>query len=323
MQRHGGFSLTDIMIGMLLGLLLLAVTLTAFNTLNASSTQSRQLVFLQQNGQLALNLIYNELLNGGFFGGQSLDNIRGAVSLVASPAGDCFSDGLDSGSFPREKAPYLPIFASVAVPGRVMNCLTNLALETEFIQIKRAIGDAVAPAMMRQNRFYLLPDWQQSRFVDSDNVPAAENRLYPYQHLVLYIQWQRQAGVDIPVLMRKRLIRNSAGQASISTDSVLDGVERLHFEFLIDADRDGLPDFLLATAEMTAEHWLQQQSRIVGVRFYVLLRTIEPDRRYQNHKRYQLGKLSYQAPGDPYRRLLLSGSVNFVTAAAAESWAQN
>lgn len=319
MRRHGGFSLTELLIAMLLGLMLLALILTAFSTLSASSTQSRQLAFLQQNGQLALNLLYNELLNSGFFGGQSLDNIQLANSLVAPPAGDCFSEGLDSGSFPQANVAYLPVFAGTAVPGKTLNCLTNLAPETEYIQIKRAIGDAVTPALMRSNRFYLLPDWHQSRFVDSVSVPASATILYPYQHLVLYIQWQSQSGNSLPVLMRKRLIRNSAGQASISTDSILDGVERLHFEFLIDENQDGLPDYLLATEEMTPEHWQQQQSRILGVRFYVLVRTLEPDHRYRNQRRYQLGKVSFQAPGDPYRRLLLSGAVNFVYVATVDS----
>lgn len=311
MRQHGGFSLTELMIAMVLGLLLLGLTLTTFSSLSASSSQSRQLAFLQQNGQLAINLLYNELQNTGFFGGQTLAAMQRAVSNLAPPAADCFADGMDSGSFPHANLAYLNVFAGQALPGRVLNCLNNLAPQTEYIQIKRAIGAASTPATMRHNRFYLFPDWQQSRFVDHTNVPATADTVYPYQHLVLYIQLQRQAGEDVPVLMRKRLIRNSAGHASISTDSMLDGVERLHFEFLIDSDLDGVPDYLLSTAEMTASHWLQQESRILGLRFYVLMRTLTPDRRYRNDRLYQMGKHSFQAPGDHYRRLLLSGAVKF------------
>jgi type IV pilus assembly protein PilW len=311
MKQHGGFSLTELMIAMLLGLLLLGLILTTFSSLSASSSQSRQLAFLQQNGQLAINLLYNELQNTGFFGGQSLTAMQQAVSTLAPPAADCFADGMDSGSFPRPDHAYLSIFAGQAAPGRILNCLSNLAPQTEYIQVKRAIGAAATPETMRHNRFYLLPDWQQSRFVDHTNVPATVDTLYPYQHLVLYIQLQRQAGEEVPVLMRKRLIRNSTGQASISTDSMLDGVERLHFEFLIDSDLDGIPDYLLSTTEMSAAHWLQQESQILGLRFYVLVRTLTPDRRYRNEQLYHMGKLSFQAPGDHYRRLLLSGAITF------------
>ena len=314
MQRQGGLTLTELMIATALGLMLLVLMLTAFNTLSASSTQSRQLAFLQQNGQLALNLLYNELQNGGFLAGKTLAQMQDAISEIASPAGDCLESGLDSGSFPVVGQPFINLYAGLGQGGRQLNCLNDVAKETEFIQIKRALGASVAAAEMRSNRFYLTADLPQAYFLSRDSNLHTDNLIYPYQHLVLYIQMQRQADSDVPVLMRKRLIRTASGQASISTDSILDGVERLHFEFLIDTDLDGKSDALLPTAQMQDAHWLQQQYRITGIRFYVLLRTLEPDRRYRNNQNYQMGENRFVAPGDHYRRLLLSGAVQFAVA---------
>lgn len=316
--KHGGFSLVEIMIAMLLALLLLILILTAFSSLQASSTQTRQLALLQQNGQLVLNLLHNELQNSGFWGGQSVFDINHAHSTQAAPSNDCFAEGLDTGSFPRANQAFIPLFAGVATGARQLNCLTNLVPTTEFLQIKRSLGLQVKRSEMRSNRFYLQADWQQIRFVDIDTVNSNANLLFPYQHSVLYIQSQQVAGQSIPVLMRKRLVRNAAGAASIATDSIIDGIERLHFEFLIDSNFDGRPNFSLATNQMTPNHWLQQQSRIVAVQYHVLLRALEPDRSYQNNRQYQLGSLSYTAPGDHYRRLLLSGAVYFENAVLAD-----
>lgn len=316
--KHGGFSLVEIMIAMLLALLLLVVILSAFSSLQASSTQTRQLALLQQNGQLVLNLLNNELQNSGFWGGQSMFDISQAYSTQAAPGNDCFAAGLDTGSFPRANQPFIPLFAGIATGARQLNCLNNLVPTTEFLQLKRSLGLQVTSTEMRSNRFYLQTDWQQSRFVDIDTVNSNAHLLFPYQHSVLYIQWQQLAGQSIPVLMRKRLVRNAAGAASIATDSIIDGVERLHFEFLIDSNLDGRPNFSLATSQMTSNHWLQQQSRIVAVQYHVLLRALEPDRSYQNNRQYQLGSLSYTAPGDHYRRLLLSGAVYFENAVLAD-----
>ncbi|GHG73997.1 type IV minor pilin protein PilW [Alishewanella longhuensis] len=316
--KHGGFSLVEIMIAMVLALLLLMLILTAFSSLQSSSTQTRQLALLQQNGQLVLNLLNNELQNGGFWGGQSLLDINNAGSAIMAPSNDCFEAGLDTGSFPQFKQPFITLFSNTATGSRQLNCLNNLLPNTEFLQLKRSIGIQVTRNEMRNNRFYLQADWQQSRFVDIDTASGSSMLLFPYQHSVLYIQQQQLAGQSIPVLMRKRLVRNAAGAANMATDSIIDGVERLHFEFLIDSDLDGRPNYSLATSQMTPNHWLQQQSRIVAVQYHVLLRSLEPDRSYINDRHYQLGSLSYTAPGDHYRRLLLSGAVYFENTVLAD-----
>ncbi|SNY54501.1 type IV pilus assembly protein PilW [Arsukibacterium tuosuense] len=307
-----GFSLVELLIAMLLGLLLLGFTVQIFASLTASSRQSQQLAQLQQNGQLALNLLHNELQNTGFWGGISLNDVSVASVDMAPPAPDCVEDDIDSGSFPAAGATFTSLYAKLAAPGRQLNCLTSLAPDSEILQLKRAIGLAVSRDELRPNRFYIVPHWQQSRLISQDSASlAADSVFYPYQHLVFYIQNQRVDGQTIPVLMRKRLVRSVSGAARIATDSVIDGVERLHFEFGIDANLDGRLNYMLPTALMSNEHWQQQSGRIVSIRFYVLLRSTVPDPRYVNQQTYQMGASRFEAPDDHYRRLLLAGSVYF------------
>lgn len=310
-----GFSLVELLIAMLLGLLLLGFTVQIFASLAVSSRQSQQLAQLQQNGQLALNLLHNELQNTGFWGGVSLLDITGAATEIALPAPDCVEDEIDSGSFPLAGQVFTSLYAKVAVPGRQLNCLTSVAIDSEILQLKRAIGLAVSRAELRPNRFYIAPDWQQSRFISQDSSDLATDQLfYPYQHLVFYIQEQRVDDLIVPVLMRKRLVRSAKGAARIATDSVIDGVERLHFEFGIDANHDGRANYMLPTALMSSEHWQQQLGRIVSIRFYVLLRSTVPDPAYLNQQTYKMGASRFVAPDDNYRRLLLAGSVYFKNA---------
>ncbi|KKO47187.1 pilus assembly protein PilW [Arsukibacterium ikkense] len=306
-----GFSLVELLIAMLLALLLLGFTVQIFASLTASSRQSQQLAQLQQNGQLGLNLLHNELQNTGFWGGVSFTDITNATAEITSPAGDCREEELDTGSFPAPGQPFIALYARVAAPGRQLNCLTSLAADSEVLQLKRAIGLAVNRAELRPNRFYIAPDWQQSRLVDLDSSGLDDREFYPYQHLVFYIQQQRLDGETVPVLMRKRLVRSENGLARIATDSLLDGVERLHFEFGIDANYDGRLNYMLPTAQMSQQHWQQQLGRIVSIRFYILLRSTLPDNSYVNQQTYQMGAVQFVAPEDHYRRLLLAGSVYF------------
>lgn len=306
-----GFSITELMIAMLLTMLLLGFILQIFSSLSRSVRQTQQLALLQQNGQLALNLLQNELQNSGFFGGMSLGQLREGTSAIIAPDGDCVKVDLDSGSFPVKGQPFINLYAGLAVSGRQLNCLTGLLPQSEYLQLKRAIGLNVAASALRSNRFYLQHDWQQPRFVDllSPGLDT-EASYFPYQHLVFYLQQQTDGRDRFGVLMRKRLVRSTAGDARIHTDSVIDGVERLHFEFGIDATGDGQLNYRLATRQMTDRHWQQIDGRIISITFYVLLRSLQPDRHYINSQRYQMGAERFDAPGDHYRRLLLSSTVS-------------
>lgn len=313
MQRFSGMSLVELLITMLLSLLLLGFILNIFLAMTTSSRQVRQLAQLQQNGQFLISLFHNELQNMGFWAGHTLADMNTIVDAnPAVPDGDCVSAETDSGSFPRPEKLFIPVFAKTVSSGRQLNCIPNAIAGTELLQLKRAIGLKTASTELRQNRFYLESDWPKLRFVSQASTALQQNAdYYPYQHVVFYLQQQTVDGNNVPVLMRKRLIRAASGEASISTDSVLDGVERLHFEFGIDSDGDGQLNYYLPTNVMTTEQWQQQTLNIISVTFYLLLRSNDEDRRYRNTQQYSLGHVTFIAPGDHYRRLQLSSTVFF------------
>ncbi|GAB57868.1 PilW family protein [Rheinheimera nanhaiensis] len=307
MRPASGFTLSELLIAMALSLLIISMALTAFSSLNRSVRQTQQLAELQQNAQLINSVFQRELANIGFWGGRALPETAIGTVLPAAPPGDCVDPAFDSGSFPAAGKPFVTLYAGLA-----LSCIVSPLAGSEILQLKRLIGQPTAPAQFRQNRFYFEANWQQSRFVDTTSAELATGGDYlPYQHLVFYLQQQQVDGEALPVLMRKRLSRNAAGAAVISTDAILDGVERLHFEFGIDTNADGQLDYILPTEQVTAELWQQQHSRIISMRYHILLRSRRPDPAYVNKQVYQMGKQQFEAPADHYRRLLLSSSVFF------------
>lgn len=307
MRNTAGFSLSELMIAMLLSLMIISMALTAFSSLSRSARQTQQLAELQQNAQLISSLFQRELTNIGFWGGRAAPTTAVTSVLPAAPVADCADSVLDSGSFPASGKAFVTLYASLQ-----LNCAPNAIAGSEILQLKRLIGQPTLPAQFRDNRFYFETDWQLSRFVDSNSAKLSTERDYwPYQHLVFYLQQQQLLGQTLPVLMRKRLSRNAAGVAQISTDSILDGVERLHFEFGIDSNADGQLDYMLSTAQMLPELWQQQSSRIISIRYHILLRARQADPNYINQQQYEMGSQLFVAPADNYRRLLLSSSVFF------------
>lgn len=193
-----------------------------------------------------------------------------------------------------------------------LECLSQPKPGSELLQFKRIVGVSLTATQMRSNRIYFETSPASSQFVTSSSADLVPDSLYwPYSHQVFYIVEQKHSGEIVPVLMRKRLIRNAAGQNIMTTDSILDGVERMHFEFGLDANLDGQVDYYLGTAQMQPEHWQQQKHRIINIKFYLLLRSLDEDFSYQNNQLYQMGREWFKAPSDPFRRLLVSSSVAF------------
>lgn len=298
MTKQYGFTLAEILIATLLSLLLSGMVISAFITQQKLGRQSQQQALLQQNAQFLFSLLQHELQNIGTFRRLPLVS----DSLIA-PANDCIVTGIDSGSFVQSEQPFIELYASVADNRAQYHCITDAETGSELLKYKRLQGMVLQRSDLRSNRYYLATNGMQWQLTDSSKA-INEHIFVPYQHTVLYVALN---SAQVPVLRRKRLSRNQQGSASMTTETVIEGVEKLHFQFGIDSNNDGIADYLLSSRDMTAQHWLLP---VVLVRFYVLLRSLEPDPAYINQQLYMMGEQQFQAPADHYRRLLLHSSVS-------------
>ncbi|MCC5826455.1 PilW family protein [Alkalimonas sp.] len=306
-KRQYGLSLVELMIAATLALSLLAVLLTTTSKQAQMSRETMQLAMLQQQGQLLLNLLQTELQHLGFWAGFHLEQIRRLQGPSDAVIGDCIRLPLDSGSFPQDAALLIPLYAEFGA-GHGLSCLGHAAEHSSILQFKRLLAQPLSQSELKPNRYYLQVDAHAMKLVDSDTASTSlKTEFWPYLHQLFYVQWQG----DMPVLMRKRLVRSNNGKPRIHTDSVMDGVEMLYFEFGIDSTFDGRANYFLPLQQMQAEHWYQESGRIVAISYYLLLRSLEADRQYLNEQWYPMGQSGFQAPGDHYRRLPLQGTQYF------------
>lgn len=306
-----GFSLLEVLVSLTLGLVLIAFLIGTLFATQQSNRQNQQLVQLQQHSQMLMSIFQAELPNLMFFAGRSLADVAAASHQLAPVLGDCVADS-DTGSFPISGQPYLSLYAEQVGKHNYLACLSQAKADSELLQFKRLVGSSMPATQMRSNRVYFETSAASSRFVTSSSADLIPDSVYwPFSHQVFYIREQKYAGTIVPVLMRKRLIRNAAGQTVMTTDSIMDGVERMHFEFGLDANLDGQVDYYLGTKQMQPVHWQQQKHRIINIKFYLLLRSLDEDFSYQNNQLYQMGQHWFKAPSDPFRRLLVSSTVAF------------
>lgn len=311
-RRVGGFLLLQQLVSLLMAAILLSMLSATFVLQWQAFRQHSQLAWLQQTAVQMQALLQRELGNNGFW--------AGVQQLTSSPAtltvqGDCQSQA-DSGSLPRAGQPWLPHLAGTVGGARTPSCLNNALRQSDFIQLKHLAGQPLSAAGLKPNRVYLQQVGLRGHFVRSGDGGLDPQQWYwPYNYELYYVAIQPLDGQQIPVLMRKRLIRNQQGLLVIDTAAVMDGVEMLVIEIGLDRDADGVAEQFVSAEQVPAAIWLQPW-QISQIRYFALLRTLLPEQGYRNEQRYQLGQRQYQAPGDAFRRLLISSSVRVQPASA-------
>lgn len=308
-KGRNGWTLIEAMISMALGLLCTLLLIAGWQWNYRAFIQTTQLSELQQSAQFVLSFMQQELVNQNFWAGFQLNQLP--PTSLATPTADC-AGPIDSGSFPKLQHGFVGIYSGTVGDSSTPGCLTVARKGSDFLQLKRLAGAPARKAELKTNRIYLQQYHRYASFValHSPELYAAAT-YWPYVHQLWYVALQKHEGKNIPVLMRKRLVRQLSGQLAMDTSAVIDGVEMLHFELGVDSNFDGQLDYSKPAAQIADSVWLGQSGKIIQLRFYVLLRSITADLTYTNVQQYQLGQRQYKAPGDHYRRLLVSSAVTF------------
>jgi type IV pilus assembly protein PilW len=306
---QNGWTLIEAMISMGLGLLCTLMLIAGWQWNYRAFIQTTQLSELQQSAQFVLSFMQQELVNQNFWAGFELADLP--PSTLMSPVADC-KGPFDSGSFPSIKNNFVGIYSGVVGASGTPGCLTSATKGSDFLQLKRLAGAPAHISELKTNRVYLQQEQRSANFVAVHSPMLSSVATYwPYVHQLWYVAQQKHEGKIIPVMMRKRLVRQLSGQLVMDTSSVIDGVEMLYFELGVDSNFDGQMDYSKPAAQIPEAVWRGQTGQIMQLRYFVLLRSITADLTYTNVQQYQLGQRLFKAPGDHYRRLLVSSAVTF------------
>lgn len=310
-----GFSVVELMVALLLGLIVAGGASTVYLASKRSLTETEQIAALSENGRFALQLIGNSTRHIGFYGGASPTDIRWDESLGAV-AGNCTGD---AAAYDTANS----IFAVRATNATVQGCITDAVVGTDVLVIKgvdpsplwdvdpedpSAVPDGVIsfpPNAWDDEQVYVIANGEAGILLDGADTPPdvgdgeefASGTAWPYQLQIFYIR----AG-NTPTLSRKVLVWDStAGAMSVETQDLVQGVENIRFLFGYDSNSNGRVDTLANLTDVTtADAWDQ----VISLQAFILLRSDLPDPNYSNEKTYLLGDVEVE-PADNVRRILL------------------
>ncbi|MBE8168138.1 MAG: prepilin-type N-terminal cleavage/methylation domain-containing protein [Shewanella sp.] len=320
-----GFSLVELMIAMVISLFLTLGIFTMFRMSATNVTTTSQFNELQENGRIALAIMERDLSQTGFMGdltGQRL-TIGESVTVSANAiddGSDCIGAGLNNRSLPVVGgSPYRLIWGyEDAVSPDSFACLNDVVNNTDVLQVKRLVGP---PTLVPNNttRHYAgtTTDNKIIFFSGDQTAPVGENiRYWQLSHHIYYIRIQN----GIPSL-RRRILANGTMNGSGRTDEQLvEGVENFRVMYGVDNVGDNSVDVFVNEANVPQSVWNNDpkdlanpegsKAKIVALRIFLLVRSIERDPTYTNEILYLLGDKAIDPKSDNFRRKIVSTTIS-------------
>jgi type IV pilus assembly protein PilW len=297
MHASRGFSLIELMIGVALGLVILAALTTFFVSSSATRSEIERTSRQIENGRFAIDALRNEIHLAGFF---AEIQQTGVTWQMPDPCGVTLADM----GFRLDPAPPLlplPISgyaADAAIPG----CLTDWVKGTDVLVIRRLHTEAIPAASAVGAQFYFQPSRCRT---DSNLKPWAFDsggnagvfdlhkvdcktvaELYRYRVTVFYLRsWSFTPGEvpNIPTLVKVEL---DGGVMNVIP--IVEGIQDMRFEYGLDTTGDGTPDEFRRcdTAKpCTPDDWIN----VTTVRAHVLAVNHEDSVGYKDDKVYDMG----------------------------------
>jgi type II secretory pathway pseudopilin PulG len=309
---NAGFTLVELMIGMLLGLLLIGGVVALFLQSSESFRTDENVARMQDQARYAMDELGRDIEMAGFIA-EPLSptaltfDANLAVADGCGPVGEddwlvrltdagtgenTTLTGVDNATGPSARAAYA--------------CLEPGELDggSDVIAVKRMAARLVPPGDVQPGRVYIQSNGTVGQlYKEPAATPLAGiSSIREYRPRIYYIRnYGAVEGDGIPTLCRKAL--GSGDPSPIETDCIAQGIENLQIEYGLDLDGDG------AANQYLADPTLAEVQNVVSVHITLLARTLTADRRYTDSRTYQVGNAPAYSPNDNFHRRIYSVTV--------------
>ena len=277
-MKQKGFTLVEMMISLFIGGLILGGVMFTYIGMKATTKDTMTIGELQESGRLAINIMQRDIEQIGFWGTYYDDSFTSAnTTSLSNPGADC-TEGLNNGSFPdlATASNFRTIYAKVADDSKELNCVTSPVKGTDIIQLKFLQGDQLTESETKADENYFIAEQERAQFKRGEITDSSANAsIWPYSHHVYYISEQtykvNNKDLTVPALMRKRLVGGS-----ITTETIMEGVENMRFVFGLDTNSDNRVDTYRSIKSMEHTDW-ENRKGILTVQVFLLIRALQPD----------------------------------------------
>ncbi|HEX4881927.1 MAG TPA: PilW family protein [Porticoccaceae bacterium] len=304
-----GFSLIELMVALLLGLLLMSGIVAVYLESKRGWAQDDAIARVQENGRYALRLLSREIAMAGFYGGVT------ETDAISSPAiADCKTWLLN----PDEVIETYN-HADTDAPAEFSDCFDadEVATGSDILALRRASDRPLIDDGEWETGFSALTGTQYYLNTNNDGLGTSEIELgsaldtsalvaasskadvWEYHGSIYYIGTEN----GVPSLC----VRSAQNTAQTC---LVNGIENLQVELGVDTDGDAVPDEFISDQVAPGE---VDADTVLAMRIHLLVRSIEPVRSSPTDSRtWNLGDESVDtnaSADDQFYRRVFSATV--------------
>lgn len=322
-----GLSVVELMVGMAVGLVLVAGLALMFANSSRSSNALNQSLRQIENGRYAMELLQDDLSMAGFYAEVPMDSL--AYSLPAACATALNALGWDASSPATPLAP-MPLVGVGAT--EELACISNRRAGTPAFVVHRLGTDSVAVASAQAGTVYVQTSRCNSDSASTPFVAATQTASFvlrerkcnqltavrPYVSRIYYIASCSEctgAGDGIPTLTMAEL----RGSAYVPVPLV-EGVEDMVLEYGFDTtassaaassnDSKGAPDVYRTALSGVPGAADNDWSNVMSVRMHLLVRSQDASPGFDDGgRKYHLADVEHGPFTDGFKRRVYSSTV--------------
>jgi type IV pilus assembly protein PilW len=287
LRAAAGFSLIELMIAMTIGLILLTVLATMFDTTISGRNALERITRLTENSRFAADIIGDDIRHAGFYG--SFMPPSNAVFADPSPCDWDVVDVARIGWQPNLASPEYPAqlmgYDDPAAAVAAIACLPNRIPGTDILVIRRSGSVTVAGAAITLQNVYVqasqcvgdAPPLQVSNTAAVFTLRTASCNpalLAPVRRYFVRVYYVASCNECSPSDGIRTLRRFEFIDGAIRNVPLAEGVEQFQVEYAFDTNDDGSPEQFLTTISgggTPTSRW----SNVVALRLHLLLRSTE------------------------------------------------
>jgi type IV pilus assembly protein PilW len=299
-RRQRGFTVVELMIALVLGLLLIAGAIALFVQTKRNFVQDEQITRMQENARVAMSMLTRDLQMADFWGGMQSSaaiQLDDDLSITA----DCGTNWAYDTAQPLE---YLSA-ATAATAAARFTCLDASSLHVvgpgaNVLAVKRVQGTPVEDTDTEDGTVYLSTNGTAGLLYGAPLMAMADEgaRQWAYIAHVYFIANSN----GTPMLTRMRL-RPGAPTMEREPGDLAEGIEHFVVQFGIDNDGDGIANQYVSNPGPAIGN------SAVSARVFVLVRSRDPIAGYTNAKEYQMGAQTLPAFNDGFYRRVYTTTV--------------
>lgn len=305
-HRQAGFTITELLVAMVLGLSLIAGAVNVFISNNRSALQDEQISIMLDNGRFVMRLLSRELAMAGFWG-KYLDVATIGEHPSVAIGSDC-GTGTEEWTMLLQGLQFVPD-ANQVTTAASFKCLpaARIVPGSDILAVKRVADTETSDPDIRAGQIYLRTNGAGAQMFlgGAAGTPPAlggDETNWAYRPIVFYLRdFSVTAGDGLPSLCQAHLDADSL--PGFTSQCLVDGIEDLQIEFGIDTDGDFFADYYREAPTST------ELSNAVSARLHVLARSISQVPQYLNDKSYRLGSKLVAPANDGFYRRVFSTTV--------------